>query len=61
VAWPHGAGATLNLEAGSGGIDVDLPITNLRRDHGELRGRVGDGRGTVLIETGSGGIHIGSR
>ncbi len=61
VSLPRETGAMLSLETGSGGLDVDVPLTTLHRDHGELHGRMGDGRGRIVIETGSGGIHIGGR
>ena len=58
VRMPRDAGAMLALEAGSGSLDVDLPMTSVHRDQGELRGQVGDGRGRIVIETGSGGIRV---
>ena len=58
---PREIGAMLTLETGSGSLDVGLPISNLRRDHGELHGRLGDGRGSITVETGSGGIRIDGR
>jgi hypothetical protein len=61
VTLPREIGAMLSLETGSGGLDVDLPLTSMHRDHGELRGQLGDGRGRIVIETGSGGIHIAGR
>jgi lia operon protein LiaG len=61
VQMPRETGAMLSLQTGSGGLDVDMPLTNLRRDHGELYGQMGDGKGRIVIETGSGGIHIGGR
>ena len=61
VTMPRDTGAMLALEAGSGGLDVDLPMTNVRRDHGELHGQIGDGKGRIVIETGAGGIHIAGR
>ncbi len=61
VHVPHETGAMVSLETGSGGLDVDLPVTNLHRDHGELRARIGDGHGRIDVETGSGGIRIAGR
>jgi hypothetical protein len=58
---PEDVGATLDIETGSGGIDVDFPIMVTRRSRDELRGEVGDGRGSIRIDTGSGGIRIGHR
>ncbi len=58
VRMPEDVGATVEVETGSGGIDVDLPIQirSVRRDY--LRGEIGDGRGTIVIDTGSGGIKL---
>lgn len=61
VSLPRDTGAMLSLETGSGGLAVDLPLRTLHRDHGELHGQMGDGRGRIVIETGSGGIHISGR
>lgn len=55
---PAGLGAEVVAETGSGGIDVDVPvqIRSVKRDR--LEGRIGDGRGRIRIETGSGGIRL---
>jgi hypothetical protein len=58
VRMPADVGASVEVETGSGGIDVDLPlqIRSVRRDY--LRGEIGDGRGTIVIDTGSGSIRL---
>ena len=58
VRMPADVGATVEVETGSGGIDVDLPlrIRSVRRDY--LRGEIGDGRGRIVIDTGSGSIRL---
>ena len=58
VRAPEGLGATVDLETGSGGIDLDFPVEvrTVRRD--ELRGTIGDGRGEINIDTGSGTIRL---
>jgi len=61
VTVPPDLGAKLLLDTGSGGIDVDLPLTQVRRDGGEMSAQLGDGRGRITIDTGSGGIRIGPR
>lgn len=60
VTVPADFGAEVEMETGSGRIDVDLPVElrTVRRD--ELRGRIGDGGGTLSIDTGSGGIRLRS-
>ena len=58
VALPSDAGADLEIETGSGGIDVDFPVEVTRRSRDELRGRIGDGGGSIRIDTGSGSVRI---
>lgn len=58
VRAPSNLGAEVEIDTGSGGIDMDfaVEVRSVRRDH--LVGRIGDGRGTIRIDTGSGGIRI---
>jgi hypothetical protein len=58
VRIPPGLGAEVELETGSGGIDIEVPleIRQVRRDH--VRGTLGDGRGTISVDTGSGSIRL---
>ena len=58
VRAPAGLGATVDIETGSGGIDLDFPleVRSVRRDH--VRGTIGDGRGEIKIDTGSGGVRL---
>jgi DUF4097 and DUF4098 domain-containing protein YvlB len=58
VRLPSSYGAQFEFETGSGGIDIDLPHTLSKREHGYLRGRIGDGGGTFKVDTGSGGIQV---
>ena len=55
---PSGFDAEFDVETGSGGIDIAVPhqVTHSGRDH--VRGRFGEGRGRIRIETGSGGVKI---
>jgi DUF4097 and DUF4098 domain-containing protein YvlB len=55
---PANVGAEIEAETGSGGIDVEVPvqIRSVKRDH--LLGRIGDGRGRIDIDTGSGAIRL---
>lgn len=58
VRLPENLGAELDVETGSGGIEVDFPVMVTRRARDELHGAIGDGRGSIRIDTGSGGIRI---
>jgi len=55
---PSSLGAEVELETGSGTIDVDfaVEVRSVRRDH--MIGRIGDGQGTISIDTGSGSIRL---
>lgn len=55
---PADFGAELEVETGSGGIESELPITVTRRSRSSLVGKVGDGRGRVRIDTGSGEVRL---
>ena len=58
VYFPESLGAELNLEAGSGGIDINVPVTVRRLERDALHGILGDGRGTISVDTGSGSIRF---
>ena len=58
VRVPRDYEAEFELDTGSGGIDLDMPHTVTRQDHGHLRGRIGDGGGSLRVDTGSGGIQV---
>jgi hypothetical protein len=55
---PASLGATLDIETGSGGIDTDFEVKVQRMERRALRGTVGDGRGRVKIEAGSGTVRL---
>jgi DUF4097 and DUF4098 domain-containing protein YvlB len=55
---PESVGAQLDIDTGSGGIDTDFPIQVTRRSHGHLTGTIGDGKGRIRIDTGSGGVRL---
>ena len=61
VLVPANLGASVEMESGSGGVTSDIPMTVRQRGRDHLSGQIGDGRGTITIETGSGGIRIGRR
>jgi hypothetical protein len=54
----EGIDATVDLETGSGDFDLDFPLQLVRKSEGNLRGKIGDGRGRIEIETGSGDIAL---
>ncbi len=58
VTIPDDLGAELSIESGSGGIDFDMPVTIRRFNRRELHGSLGDGRGVIRIDTGSGGVRF---
>lgn len=56
---PPTIGAEVDLETGSGEIDlggVTLQVRRLEQDH--ITGTIGDGRGRLSIETGSGNVRL---
>lgn len=58
VRLPERLSAMVEIETGSGGIDVDFPISITRRARDELRGQIGDGAGRIVIDTGSGSVRL---
>jgi hypothetical protein len=60
VGVPSSLGAEVSIETGSGGIDADVPLTTRRSGRRSLEGSIGDGRGRIRIETGSGGVRLRS-
>lgn len=55
---PPTLGATVEVDGGSGGIESDIPMTVTRRSHSDLTGQIGDGKGRIRIETGSGTVRF---
>jgi DUF4097 and DUF4098 domain-containing protein YvlB len=55
---PTSLGATIDAETGSGGIDARIPLTISRQSRSRVTGRVGDGRGTITIDSGSGTVRL---
>jgi lia operon protein LiaG len=56
---PPTIGAEVELDTGSGDIDLGgltLQVQRIQRDH--VEGTIGDGRGRLSIETGSGNVHL---
>jgi hypothetical protein len=58
LAVPSSLGAEVSIESGSGGIDLEVPLTVRSNRRGRLQGSLGDGRGRIQIETGSGGVRL---
>jgi lia operon protein LiaG len=58
IRAPASLGAEVEIETSSGDIETDFPlqITQHARDH--MVGTIGDGKGTIAIETGSGGVSL---
>jgi lia operon protein LiaG len=58
INLPDGTSATIDLDTGSGDFSVDVPVQLIKKGEGSLQGRIGDGRGRIHIETGSGDIAL---
>ncbi|UCG85700.1 MAG: DUF4097 family beta strand repeat protein [Gemmatimonadota bacterium] len=55
---PSSYGARVEIDTGSGGIEMEMPITMRRWQRDHVNGTIGDGRGTLLIDTGSGSVRV---
>jgi hypothetical protein len=55
---PAGFGAQVSLETSSGDLEVNVPLQVVRRGGDALEGTIGDGRGRIQVETGSGRITL---
>ncbi len=57
---PATLGAQLAVDGGSGKIDVQLPLADRHDDEdgNSLSGTLGDGKGTITIDSGSGDVRI---
>lgn len=58
---PANTGAKLRVSTGSGDIETDIPVTMTARRHNELVGTIGDGRGSIVVSTGSGDVRLNRR
>lgn len=58
ITLPSGVNAEVDIETGSGGIDSDFPVQVRRVERNRLRGTLGDGSGSIRIESGSGRVHL---
>lgn len=56
---PPEAGAEVDIDTGSGDIDLGgLTLTVRKISHDHVQGTLGDGKGRVSVETGSGNVHL---
>jgi lia operon protein LiaG len=53
---PESLGASFDIDGSS--VSIDVPATFSRRERGRATGTIGDGRGTIEIDTGSGRVSI---
>ncbi|MEW5919038.1 MAG: DUF4097 family beta strand repeat-containing protein, partial [Gemmatimonadota bacterium] len=58
---PESLGAQVTIESGRHALDTDFPMTITRRGDDYVRGTIGDGRGEIRIDTGSGGVRLRRR
>jgi DUF4097 and DUF4098 domain-containing protein YvlB len=58
VTAPATLSASVSIETASGEIESDFPLTVTRHARDHVEGRIGDGKGTIAIETGSGGVRL---
>jgi hypothetical protein len=61
VTVPAKLGAEFDVETGSGGIEMEVAHEVFEASRSHVRGRIGDGRGRIRVETGSGGVRIQRR
>jgi hypothetical protein len=56
---PPTTGAEVDIDTGSGDIDFgDLTLLVRRVEHDHVTGTLGDGKGRLSVETGSGNVHL---
>ncbi len=55
---PSGYSGDVSVETGSGGISTDFAVRTTRVERNTLRGTIGDGRGRLRVETGSGSVRL---
>lgn len=55
---PESVGAELDIDTGSGGISSDFPIVAKHTERGHLSGTLGDGKGRISVDAGSGTVRI---
>jgi DUF4097 and DUF4098 domain-containing protein YvlB len=55
---PPSVGANVDIQSSSGDIETDFSVLVTRQARDHMTGTIGDGRGKIAIETGSGGIKL---
>lgn len=58
VRAPANLNATVSLETSSGDLETDFPLQVRRTGSDELHGKIGNGQGTINVETGSGDVRL---
>jgi lia operon protein LiaG len=58
IKAPPTLSAEIQIETSNGDIESDFPMQLTERSPDHVVGRIGDGRGKLAIETGSGGIRL---
>jgi hypothetical protein len=58
IRAPASLGAQVAIETSSGDIETDFPLSVTRHARDHVEGTIGDGQGSIAIETGSGGITL---
>lgn len=56
IRVPASLGATVDVDAGSGGVDTEVPMTITHKSRSELTGQIGDGKGRIRVDAGSGRV-----
>lgn len=58
IRVPATLSAEVEAETGSGGFSTDFEITTRRMGRNHIQGRIGDGKGRIRIEAGSGTVRL---
>ena len=58
IRVPATLSAEIDAETGSGGFSTDFEVTTRRVGRNHITGRIGDGKGRISIEAGSGSVRL---
>ncbi|HEX9582656.1 MAG TPA: DUF4097 family beta strand repeat-containing protein [Gemmatimonadales bacterium] len=58
LTLPATYSAVVDIEANSGGVDLDFPVQTRRMGRDHLSGTIGNGSGTLRVDTGSGRVRV---